>query len=88
MSRACITERVCKECGKEFVGDRFTCPQCRHEKVKASGKFGAEYHHDYYEKFLKVDSKPREIKGDVKQELRKAGALKINYSTRKKYEKK
>ena len=72
MSRACIKDRVCKECGKEFVGDRYTCPQCRHEKVKASGKFGRKYHHDYYEKFLKVDSEPRETKGGVKQQMRRA----------------
>ncbi len=71
MSRVCIKDRICKECGKAFTGDRYTCPQCRHKTVKASGKFGRKYHHDYYEKFLKVDSEPREIKGDVKQELRR-----------------
>ena len=72
MSRVCIKDRVCKECGKEFTGDRWTCPQCRYKTVKASGKFGAEYHHKYYRKFLKVDSEPRETKGDVKDELRRA----------------
>ena len=72
MSRVCIKDRICKECGKEFAGDRYTCPQCRYEKVKASGKFGRKYHHDYYRKYLKVDSAPRETKGDVKQEMRKA----------------
>ena len=72
MSRVCIKDRVCKECGKEFAGDRFTCPQCRYKTVKASGKFGRKYHHDYYHKFLKVASEPRETKGDVKQEMRRA----------------
>lgn len=72
MSRVCVKDRVCKQCGKAFVGDRYTCPQCRHENVKAGGKFGWKYHHDYYHKFLKVDSWPRETKGDVKQEMRRA----------------
>ena len=72
MSRACIKDRVCKECGKEFAGDRYTCPQCRYKTVKASDKFGRKYHHDYYHKFLKVDSEPRETRGDVKQEMRRA----------------
>ncbi len=72
MSRACIKDRICKECGKEFVGDRYTCPQCRYKTVKASGKFGRAYHHAYYDKFLKVDSEPRETKSDVKDELRRA----------------
>ena len=71
MSRVCIKDRVCKECGKEFVGDRYTCPQCRYKTVKASGKFGAEYHRKYYDRHLKADSKPREPKGDVKQEMRR-----------------
>ncbi len=71
MSRVCIKGRICKECGKEFAGDRYTCPQCRYKNVKASCKFARKYHHDYYHKFLKVDSNPRETKGDVKDELRR-----------------
>ncbi len=60
-------DRVCKECSAEFVGDRFTCPQCRHRKVKASGKFGAEYHRKYYRKYLGADSKPREPKDELRR---------------------
>ena len=60
-------DRVCKQCSAEFVGDRFTCPQCRHQTVKASGKFGAEYHRKYYRKYLGAGSKPREPKNELRR---------------------
>ena len=38
MKKACIKDRVCKECGKGFSGDRWTCPQCRSNSVRALTK--------------------------------------------------
>ena len=48
----CFMKRVCKRCGKDFIGERNTCPQCRYAKQKATGKYGKKYHRRYYKKFL------------------------------------
>ena len=51
---ACVTERVCHQCQKEFVGERNTCPQCRSRKWRAEGKFGPDYQKQYYRRPEKV----------------------------------
>ena len=49
---ACVMGRVCSECGKDFTGERNMCPQCRNEQRRQSGRFGADYHRNYYRRFL------------------------------------
>ena len=45
---ACVIERVCHQCGKEFIGERNTCPQCRNQQHLLEGKFGPTYQKQYY----------------------------------------
>jgi hypothetical protein len=45
---ACAIERLCRECGKKFVGERNICPPCRNLARAKTGKFNADYHRDYY----------------------------------------
>ena len=44
----CVAERVCLQCGKEFVGERNTCPQCRSQQWRTEGKFGPDYQKQCY----------------------------------------
>jgi hypothetical protein len=45
-----VIDRLCRECGKKFVGERNTCPACHNLARRKNGKFGAEYHRNYYHK--------------------------------------
>lgn len=65
-----LKDRVCKDCDKNFFGDRNFCPQCRYKREKAVGKFGAEYHRTYYHRFLSASSKFRQRKRTKNNELR------------------
>jgi hypothetical protein len=43
-----VIDRLCRECGKKFVGERNTCPACHNLARRKNGKFNAEYHRAYY----------------------------------------
>ena len=45
-----MIDRVCCECGGKYRGERNTCPACHNLARRKSGKFGAEYHRNYYHK--------------------------------------
>jgi len=45
---ACVTDRICRECGHKFIGERNTCPPCRNAARRKTGKFNADYHRAYY----------------------------------------
>ena len=55
---ACIMERVCHQCQKEFVGERNTCSQCRGQQWRTEGKFGPAYQRQYYRRPDKGVSRP------------------------------
>ena len=49
---ACVMKRICNQCRKGFTGERNICPQCRNDRRRAEGKFGADYHNHYYHRYL------------------------------------
>ena len=49
---ACVMRRVCKQCQKEFIGERNLCRQCCNQRRRLEGKFGAGYHRQYYRRKL------------------------------------
>ena len=49
---ACVMKRICNQCREGFIGERNICPQCRNERRRAEGRFGADYHNYYYHRFL------------------------------------
>ena len=49
---ACVMKRICNQCREGFTGERNICPQCRNERRRAEGKFGADYHNHYYHRYL------------------------------------
>ena len=55
---ACVAERVCHQCQKEFVGERNTCSQCRGQQWRTEGKFGPAYQRQYYRRPDKGVSRP------------------------------
>lgn len=48
----CIMDRQCRECRREFIGDRNICSICRDRQRWAQGKFDKRYHRRYYHKNL------------------------------------
>ena len=44
---ACVTKRICKQCGRKFVGERNLCRPCCNQQ-RLEGKFGPTYHKQYY----------------------------------------
>lgn len=51
-SGECIMDRQCRQCRREFVGDRNICSVCRNRQRWAQGKFDKRYHRRYYRKYL------------------------------------
>ena len=49
---ACVMKRICNQCREGFTGERNICPQCRNDRRRAEGKFGADYHNYYYHRYL------------------------------------
>ena len=45
---ACVMERVCNECRKEFVGERNLCQRCQNNQRLFEGKFVTAYNRQYY----------------------------------------
>lgn len=48
LNGACFIDRVCGQCGQKFIGERNICKPCRNRNRRRIGKFGADYHRDYY----------------------------------------
>jgi hypothetical protein len=55
---ACVIERVCHQCHKEFVGERNTCSPCRAQQWRTEGKFGPAYQRQYYRRPDKAVNRP------------------------------
>ncbi len=74
LSGACRMDRICWECGRQFIGDRNTCSICRDKNRHR--KFGAAYHRKYYRRKLSKaviqKDKDKPVKQDQKDQLRKA----------------
>ena len=51
---ACVTERVCNNCQKAFVGERNTCSQCRTKERRLKRKFGPVYQKQYYRRKISI----------------------------------
>jgi hypothetical protein len=76
----CVIDRICKECGKIYIGDRNICPTCRNAARRKNGNFDAEYHRNYYHKRFSKSAVMRG-KGELTRhgpiaQLRKAAWLK------------
>jgi len=46
----CVIDRICRECGHKYIGERNICPPCRNKARQKNGKFNAQYHRNYYHK--------------------------------------
>jgi len=44
----CVIDRICRECGHKFIGERNICPPCRNKARRKTGKYNAQYHRRYY----------------------------------------
>lgn len=56
----CVMDRVCRRCGREYIGPRNICSKCRNEQWRSKGKFNKQYHRNYYHK--KLSKKTRHVK--------------------------
>jgi hypothetical protein len=74
LNGACRIDRICKECGRKYIGERNICPTCR-DKGRHE-KFGATYHKRYYHRNLSKSVIQKENDQPAKQgqmaQLRKA----------------
>jgi hypothetical protein len=70
LNGACRIDRLCKECGRKYIGEKNVCPTCRNEAHRKNGKFDAEYHRAYYHRRY---SKSAILRG--KNELTKQGPV-------------
>jgi hypothetical protein len=51
---ACVMKRICKQCQKEFIGERNLCPSCCNQRRRREGKFGPGYHRHYYRRKISI----------------------------------